>query len=150
MQSNQERTRRRLTYEHSRHTASMAIQRSLQHITLSTRWRDFNPSRRRFGLVGCECKRVCMKSLLVIFILSFTEHSCSLISISFYPRICAADEDQRSRRMAIGQGFNDDRLWVTECYADFRCSSPGIQCAWTGTPYLSPNLGCEDRRHWWA
>ena len=35
------------------------------------------------GLVGCECKQVFMKSLILT--LSFTNHLCSLPDISFYP-----------------------------------------------------------------
>ena len=46
------------------------------------------------GLVGHERKQVCTKSL--IFTLSFTDHSCSLLDISFYLRIHDPDEDQRS------------------------------------------------------
>ena len=73
-------------------------------------------------LVGCECKQVCIVRKSLIFSLSFSNHSCSFLHISFYPRIHDSDEDQpaarsaqASKRMAIGEESDNDRLCVTGC-----------------------------------
>jgi len=55
------------------------------------------------GLVGREYKQICRS---LIFTVSFADHSCSLLDISFYLRIDDPDDDKRSRRKAIGEGFD--------------------------------------------
>jgi len=47
-----------------------------------------------YGWLGVSVNRYVRKSL--IFTLSFTNHSCSFLHISFYPQIHDSDEDQPS------------------------------------------------------
>ena len=60
--------------------------------------------------VGRERKQVCTKSL--IFTLSFTDHSCSLLDISFYLRIHDPDEDQCSALKLQGE-WSSERSSIT-------------------------------------
>jgi len=53
------------------------------------------------GLVGRECKQA------LILTLSFTDHSCNLLDISFHLRIHDPGEDQRSA-LKFQEEFDDD------------------------------------------